>query len=333
MANLFFSYSHNDEGLRNKLEKHLAVLKRQGFIETWHDRRIMAGSPLDPAIDAALERADVVLLLVSSDFLDSDYCYEREMGRALERHEAGSCVVVPVVLRPCDWHDAPFGKLLATPTDGRPVTQWPDLDAAFLDVVKAVKGALRARGAAPSRAVAPRPAPGAPEPAIATAAGPRSSNLGIARRFTQHDKDEFLHATFEYLAKYFENSLAELQARNSGIETRFRRIDANRFTAMAYSHGEVVARCGISLSSGSGAMSGITYSHNNDAAFATAFNEILSVDSDDHVLFLTTLGMGTMRRGGNESSKLTHEGGAEIYWGMFMEGLQRSRRRHGTSCL
>ena len=99
MAALFFSYSHRDEGLRDQLEIHLAMLKRQGFIETWHDRRITAGEPLDQSISANLEHADIVLLLVSPDFLASDYCYDREMTRALERHISGSCTVIPVIFR------------------------------------------------------------------------------------------------------------------------------------------------------------------------------------------------------------------------------------------
>ena len=100
------------------------MLKRQGIIEAWHDRRILAGAQLDDAISAELERADIVLLLISSDFLASEYCYAREMTRALERHREGVCVVIPVILRPCDWTDAPFAGLMALPTDGKPVTQW-----------------------------------------------------------------------------------------------------------------------------------------------------------------------------------------------------------------
>src|SRR5437762_917707 len=101
MAILFFSYSHKDEGLRDQLEIHLAMLKRQGFIETWHDRRISAGEILDHAVSENLESADIILLLVSPDFLASDYCYDREMMRAMERHEAGLSAVIPVILRPC----------------------------------------------------------------------------------------------------------------------------------------------------------------------------------------------------------------------------------------
>ena len=107
---LFFSYSHVDEALRNQLEVHLSALKRQGLIATWHDRRITAGSQVGDRIDANLNASQVVLLLVSSDFIASDYCYEREMARAMERHEKGDARIIPVILRPCDWHDLPLAN-------------------------------------------------------------------------------------------------------------------------------------------------------------------------------------------------------------------------------
>lgn len=151
MATLFFSYSHADEDLRNELEKQLTMLKRQGIIETWHDRRIGAGAELDAAISEHVENDDVILLLISSDFLASEYCYNREMMRAMERHEAGEALVIPVILRACDWHGAPFGKLMATPTDGRPITQWPDKDQAFLEVARAIRQAVERLGVAPSQ--------------------------------------------------------------------------------------------------------------------------------------------------------------------------------------
>jgi hypothetical protein len=321
MATLFFSYSHPDESLRDQLETHLAMLKRQGFIETWHDRRITAGEPLDAAINANLEKADIVLLLVSPHFLASDYCYDREMVRAIERHEAGSCILIPVILRPCDWHDAPFGKLLAVPKDGKPITQWPDIDAAFLDVTTAIKGVLRKRGEPRTEGEA-RPSTSAKTTAPSSATSVRSSNLRVAKRFTDQDRDRFLHDCFEYLAKFFENSLSELAARNSEIDGQFRRIDANSFTAVAYRDGKAIARCSIFLGNGTGFMSGIAYS-NSDSASMTAYNENLSVESDDQALYLRSLGMSSIGRGGRETNKLSAEGAAELYWDMFIEPLQR----------
>ena len=136
---VFFSYAHEDEKLRDKLAKQLRLLERQGIIAGWHDRRISAGTELTGQIDSHLEAARVILLLISSDFIASDYCYDVELKRALERHDAGTARVIPVILRPTDWHSAPFGKLLALPRDGKPITTWANEDEAFLDVARGIR--------------------------------------------------------------------------------------------------------------------------------------------------------------------------------------------------
>jgi hypothetical protein len=146
---VFFSYAHEDEALVGELIKQLALLKRQGVIQDWHDRRITAGSEWKGAIDAHLDSAGIVLLCVSADFLASDYCFDVEMRRALERHDAGAARVVPVLLRACDWHGAPFGKLQGLPTDMRAVTSWPNRDKAFTDVARGIRAAVQEIDARP----------------------------------------------------------------------------------------------------------------------------------------------------------------------------------------
>jgi len=138
-VSVFYSYSHRDEALRDELEKHLAMLKREGYITQWHDRKIDAGEVWETRIDDELEAAQVILLLVSSDFLASDYCYDVEMKRALEKHEAGESRVIPIVLRSCDWSLAPFGKLQALPKDAMAVTSWANQDEALTDVAKGIR--------------------------------------------------------------------------------------------------------------------------------------------------------------------------------------------------
>ena len=142
---LFYSYAHSDERLRNALEKHLAIMKRQGLIEGWHDRKIVAGSEWKDQIDEHLNSAGIILLLVSADFLASNYCYDIEMTRAIERHEAGEAIVIPVILRPCDWKDTPFSKLQALPKDAKPVTTWSNRDEAFLDVARGIRAAVQSK--------------------------------------------------------------------------------------------------------------------------------------------------------------------------------------------
>jgi hypothetical protein len=136
---LFYSYSHRDEELREQLENHLAMLKREGVISGWHDRRISAGQEWDGEINEHLSSAEIILLLVSADFLASNYCYDIEVKRVMERHEAHEARVLPVILRPCDWHSAPFGKVQALPKDAKPVTRWDDRDEAFLDIARGIR--------------------------------------------------------------------------------------------------------------------------------------------------------------------------------------------------
>jgi hypothetical protein len=142
-SKVFFSYSHKDEELRDELEKHLSILKRQGVIAGWHDRKIGVGREWADEIDKHLNTADVILLLISADFMASDYCYDIEMKRALERHEAGEARVIPVILRPVDWRGAPFGKLQALPTDAQPVTKWSNRDEAFKNVAQGIRVAVK----------------------------------------------------------------------------------------------------------------------------------------------------------------------------------------------
>lgn len=138
---LFFCYAHEDENFLNKLKTHLAPLMRQKLIEVWHDRNISAGTEWAGQIDTHLNTAQIILLLISADFIASNYCYDIEMKRALERHDAGEARVIPIILRRVDWMGSPFGRLQALPKDGRPIMSWTRRDDAFFDVVKGIKKA------------------------------------------------------------------------------------------------------------------------------------------------------------------------------------------------
>src|SRR5450755_2601649 len=140
--NVFISYAHEDEALLERLHTHLSSLTQPGRITTWYDRELVAGSDWAGGIDAHLEQADIILLLVSADFIASRYCYQIEMTRALERHEAGQACVIPIALRPADWKDMPFASLHALPTDARPVTSWSNQDEAWVNVVAGIRRAI-----------------------------------------------------------------------------------------------------------------------------------------------------------------------------------------------
>lgn len=316
MATLFFSYSHKDEEFRNELEIHLALLKRQGVITTWHDRRITAGRDFDSAISAELEGSDIVLLLVSANFLASDYCYEREMTRAIERHQRREAVVIPVILHPCDWHSAPFGGLRATPTDGKPVSMFANQQEAFAIVAKDVREAAGA-------IIANRPAALVEQvPSATTNASvvrERSSNLRIKRRFDDQERDQFLEDSYEYMARYFDGSLQELANRNQQIKTRFKRSSGTSFTASIYSNGKRVAACSVWYGSAGRGSAEIYYSSSEDSE-RSSYNESLSVTDDGFSLQLKALGMPMM--GLVRGDGLSQQGAAEYYWSLLIRPLQ-----------
>jgi O-acetyl-ADP-ribose deacetylase (regulator of RNase III) len=139
---VFTSYAHEDQNLLEQLKKHLSPLKRLGVIQEWYDREIKAGTEWRGQIDENLDAAHLILLLISPDFMDSNYCYDVEAKRALQRHEGGDARVIPVILRPVMWLNTPFSKLQALPREGRPVTTWGNLDSALLDVVEGIRDAI-----------------------------------------------------------------------------------------------------------------------------------------------------------------------------------------------
>lgn len=316
MLGVFFSYSHRDEVMRDELEVHLAALQRQKVISTWHDRRIGAGNDFAGTINDRLESADIILLLVSPYFIASDYCYDVEMSRAMERHERGEARVIPIILDPCDWHSLPFGALLATPIDGKPLSKFANIHDGFLEVTKAIREVVQQLSA---RHVPAHPTgqQDAKERTPTVVSGVRSSNLRITKEFTDRDRDSFLDESFNYIANFFENSLLELQSRNPDITTRFKRLSDARFTAYVYRSGKIASECCVRQYETLG--KSITYS--SAAASDNSFNESISVDDDSHSLMLKPMGMASFGRTGKD--RLSQQGAAEYYWSILMRPLQR----------
>lgn len=138
---LFVSYSHRDESFVEELASHLKLLQRQGILDVWHDSEITAGEEWRQVIDEKLSSADIILLLVSSNFLASDFCWSVELKRAMDRHEKGTARVIPVFIRPSLWQDAPFAKLQGVPKDAKPIASARDTDRAWVEVAKAIRQA------------------------------------------------------------------------------------------------------------------------------------------------------------------------------------------------
>lgn len=143
----FISYSHHDAEFLTALHQHLAALRRQKLLETWTDREIDAGGELDGEIAVAMGKANLFLLLVSSSFINSDYCYEKEFKKALEKQKAGNALIVPIIVRPCDWLIPELRQFKALPEDGHAIysKHWHSADEAFADVVKGLRRLIENR--------------------------------------------------------------------------------------------------------------------------------------------------------------------------------------------
>lgn len=145
---LFCSYAHEDEEMRSALRTHLAPLRNEKLLVDWSDRDITPGADWDTEISARLSTSNIVLVLVSADFLASSYAYGRELRRALELNDSGVLRVVPVILRPCVWTILPIAKLHALPEEARPVSTWDDRDSAYVSVVEGIARVARELSAA-----------------------------------------------------------------------------------------------------------------------------------------------------------------------------------------
>lgn len=203
---IFISYSHSDQVALNRLYTHLTPLRSEGLIDTWYDRQILAGGRIDAEINRELESCDLFLSLVSPDFLASDYCVNREMRRALEHHRDDAAHVVPIIVEPCDWLSSPLRELKALPHDGKPISEWPNPNNAYLDVVSELRRILETRKVAgppigramfseemnETRPVAPR------------------SRYRVQRDFDEIDRSEFRETAFEVIRDYFQQQIAEI---------------------------------------------------------------------------------------------------------------------------
>jgi tetratricopeptide (TPR) repeat protein len=135
---LFCCSAREDWEMLEHLKKHLMPLQRRGQIVVWSDTALLAGVEREKELHRHLENADIILLLISPDFINSDYCYSIEMEHAIERHEQGSARVIPILFRSTFWQNTPFAKLQMLPTNTKPIKSWPDMDEAFHDVTEQI---------------------------------------------------------------------------------------------------------------------------------------------------------------------------------------------------
>lgn len=314
---VFISYSHKDAAHLETLKIHLKPLERLGLIEPWFDGYMVPGDVIDDEVGRALLEADIILLLVSPDFLASEYCYTIEMERALSRHEKGQARVVPIILRECLWKQtAPFRGINALPTDGHAILSlyWPDKDEAWRIVAEGVQAAA---GAPPPKA-RPAPSPVKNSNPIAETDIPLPDVSPMKtppkRSVTDKERDDFKHEAFDHIARRFE---ASIEALEDDLVGSFRRIDANRFTATIYQRGKKVGGFTVWIGGEHFSRDTINYVA-NDSGETRTINGGMSVELSDGSLYLKpSLGMFGMA----EDERMGMDKAAEHLWSQFVDRL------------
>tara|TARA_R110000751_G_scaffold272764_1_gene373003 strand:+ start:28596 stop:29540 length:945 start_codon:yes stop_codon:yes gene_type:complete len=304
----FISYSHHDARVLERLHVHLANLQREGWIETWYDREILAGGVLDDEISQELEAADLFLLLVSPDFIASNYCVEREMQYALERQDAGEARVVLIIVEPCDWAAMPqLRRLKAVPTDGNPISEWTNANNAYLNVVQEIRRIVDAGEAVES-------APANNE-LVSAAQQKRVPRYRVQRDFDEIDSSEYRDAAFATIKDYFRRAIAEIDAVD-GLRGRFVDRGANSFGSTVVNRGRQngIAHITVHCRNAEFALGDIYYSFNENAGENTA-NGGFNVSSDEYEQFLVV----TMAMFGDVPDHLNPEQAAEYLWNQFIE--------------
>jgi WD40 repeat protein len=179
---IFFCYAHKDETLLKELKTHLSLLLREGLIDVWYDREISAGTKWEQQIDEQLNSAQIILLLISPDFMASDYINNVELKKALERDKRGEARVIPVILRHASWKISTLRNLQALPTDGKPIKSWSDQDEAFFNVAEGIRKVVL-QLTAPPAVISPVPEEKEQELTIASVLTPSVERGGSMSRF------------------------------------------------------------------------------------------------------------------------------------------------------
>ena len=306
----FISYSHEDRAALDRLHTHLAPLRSERLIDAWFDRQIPAGGSINANIARELEACDLFLMLVSPDFLASDYCVNREMKRALERHRDHEAHVVPIIVEPCDWFSTPLHELKALPRDGKPISEWPNQNSAYLDVVKELRRILETHKAA---------VPGTERAALSGGTmemQPVAPPYRVQRDFDEIDHSEFREAAFAVIRDYFQQQIAMIDT-VSDLRGRFVLRGPSSFGCTIINRARVRNRgtahitvhCG---NSGIG-FGDIYYSFSENAADNTA-NGIFHIESDDYELYLKS-----MMSFSSDQGRLTPEDAAKRLWTEFIQ--------------
>ena len=194
----FISYSHKDVNYLERLHVHLVQLKRDNLIDTWTDEAILAGDKLDKSISTSLTNSNLFMALLSPDYIGSSYCYEKEFEKALEMQEDGQLIIIPIILEPCDWLSTPFNQFKALPKDGKPISDWSNMNTAFLGVIQGIRNLLKlGNGVSKKDTLKKHPLKSL-------------KNYKIQKDFDSIEKMEFVENGFKDLKNHLEDNITEL---------------------------------------------------------------------------------------------------------------------------
>lgn len=279
------------------------MLRREGALKEWYDREILAGDPVDSEVSANLESADLFLALASPDFLHSNYCYEKEMERAIEKHEFGQMRVIPIIVEPCDWKASPLVRFKALPRDGEPISDWTNENNAYLDIVNELRRISK------NEVAAQRPIARKEGVIEAVQTGYR-----IKKDFDGIDRADFRDAAFRSIRDYFQKSIAEIDT-VEGLRGRFRELGPQSFSCTVLNQMKDRAQAHITIhaASSSQGFGDITYSFSENAPANTA-NGWLSVESDEFDLYLMQHGFSRM----GADQRVSQQTAAEMLWEEFL---------------
>jgi hypothetical protein len=304
----FISYSHTDEKYVERLHVHLAQMKREGSIDVWHDRTIMVGGTLDQEIDTNLADSDLFLAITSPDFIASGYCYEKEMIDAIAMHDRGEIRIVPIIVEPCDWINTPLQRYLATPKDGKAVSEWSNPNSAFLEVVTDLRKI--------ANAVTTRLLPQTPKSQKRQTPKTNKPIYRTKRDFDKIDRIEFKKSAFSEIAKNLRAYCQEAD-KIDGIRALFEQASQDRFfvTLVNKNKSNSAAERTVYMSDGS-FMSGVNILHGRSDS-STSSNGSFSIEADDYDLFLRSL----MSFRSDRERKLSPADVADEIWGEMMQSV------------
>ncbi|MCW4463237.1 toll/interleukin-1 receptor domain-containing protein [Sphingomonas sp. BT-65] len=305
----FISYSHRDAAALDRLHVHLAVLRRDGLIDAWFDRDILAGDNLDQEIAERLEASGLFLLLVTPDFLNSDYCVEKEMARAMARQAAGEARVIAIIAEPCDWQSTNLRNIKVVPQDGRAVSEWTNPNSAYLNVVQEIRRAIES-DQRPTELI-PRGA----EPPISPDAQRR---YRAKRDFDDIDRSEFRQTAFNQMRDYFRSAVNELDSLDN-FRARYSELSATSFGCTIVNRARDRGTAHLTVHTRKGGRSGFgdVYWLFEENAPDDGAHGWLSIEHDEFELYLQS---NAFRMGrGDDRSRMTPMQAAQMLWENLLE--------------